>query len=233
MFRVSTTIDPPIFNTLFETGILPLYFHKDIEVMKAIVDSCYSAGIRVFEFMNRADNAFKLFNQLSAYAAQTLPGMKLAVGTVCDPDTALRYIDAGASIIIAPNINPIIAGVCKKKDIPWIPGIFTPSELYLAKDHGATLVKLFPADLSSPAFIKAMKGPTPDIRFIASGGITPNMEAISKWIIGGADVVGIGSSLFSQTKASSADDDLVSLLASCINSVKSTRSQINSYHSHE
>lgn len=83
--------------------------------MKAIVDSCYIAGIRVFEFMNRADNAFKLFNELSAYVAVALPGMKLAVGTICDPGTALRYIDAGASIIIAPNINPIIGRICKKK----------------------------------------------------------------------------------------------------------------------
>lgn len=115
MFKVSTTIDPPVFSTLFETGILPLYFHKDIGVMKAIVDSCYIAGIRVFEFMNRADNAFKLFNELSAYVAVALPGMKLAVGTICDPGTALRYIDAGASIIIAPNINPIIGRICKKK----------------------------------------------------------------------------------------------------------------------
>lgn len=212
---------------ILDAGILPLYFNEDIEVIKFVLNVSYVAGIRAFEFMNRGQNALDVFSKLVTYVNSDLPGMVLGVGTVCEPEIAVKYIDAGAQLIIAPNLNLEVGKVCEIRQVPWIPGIFTPTELYQARHHGAALVKLFPANLSSPDFIKAMRGPINDINLIVTGGITPDNESIGKWIAAGASAVGIGSSLFAEQNIRTWQSaDLVATINSCLTIVKIARQNL-------
>ncbi|ETZ20996.1 hypothetical protein [Pedobacter sp. V48] len=223
----ATITENKAIRQIVEAGILPLYFNKDIEVMKFVLDVSYTSGIRVFEFMNRGGNALDLFSKLITYVKSHLPGMLLGVGTVCEAESAAKYINAGAQLIIAPNLNLQVGAVCEICNVPWIPGVFTPTELYEAKSHGAKIVKLFPANLSSPDFIKSMKGPFSDIDFIATGGITPDIESIGEWISAGASAVGIGSSLFSdKILLMKQSNDLASIIISCLAMVKVARQNI-------
>lgn len=181
---------------LNETGILPLFYHADVEVAKKVLTASYNGGARAFEFTNRGANAYEVFVDLIAYALENLPGLALGIGTVYDAETAQKYIDAGADFVVAPFTNPEVGEVCKKANSPWIPGIATLTEIFHALKGGAEVVKLFPGEVVGSAFVKAVKGPMPHVKIVVTGGVSPTKESIEEWFGAGAYGVGMGSNLF-------------------------------------
>lgn len=179
-----------------ETGLLPLFYHADIEVAKAVLTASYKGGARAFEFTNRGENAFEVFVDLIAYSLENLPGLALGIGTVYDAETAQKYIDAGADFVVAPFTNPEVGQVCLRANIPWIPGIATLTEIFHALKGGAEVVKLFPGEVYGSAFVKAVKGPMPHVKIVVTGGVAPTKESIEEWFGAGAYGVGMGSNLF-------------------------------------
>ena len=75
-------------NTMLQTGIIPVFYHKDLEVCKQVVKACYNGGIRVFEFTNRGDFAHEVFRDLNKFAAQELPELVMGVGSIVEAGTA-------------------------------------------------------------------------------------------------------------------------------------------------
>lgn len=182
--------------TMKENGMVPVFFHKDINVCKQVLKACYDGGARVFEFTNRGDRAHLVFEELITWAETEAPDMILGVGSIVDAGTTSLYIQLGASFIVSPILNPDMAKACNRRKIAWSPGCGSLSEISLAEELGAEVVKIFPASqVGGPSFIKAVSGPCPWTSIMPTGGVSPDEENLSGWIKAGAYCVGMGSQL--------------------------------------
>ncbi|WP_335967280.1 bifunctional 4-hydroxy-2-oxoglutarate aldolase/2-dehydro-3-deoxy-phosphogluconate aldolase [Galbibacter sp. PAP.153] len=182
---------------MYETGIVPVFHHHDIDVCKSIVSCCYDAGIRVFEFTNRGINAQEVFIELHKYARHNFKDLILGAGTIMDAATAATYIQYGANFIVSPIVDQHMAKTCNRRKVAWIPGCSTINEISVAEELGAEVVKLFPASMAGGAdFIKMIKGPMPWTSIMATGGIDAEISVIEKWFRAGVHCVGLGSQLF-------------------------------------
>ncbi|KJF44976.1 bifunctional 4-hydroxy-2-oxoglutarate aldolase/2-dehydro-3-deoxy-phosphogluconate aldolase [Draconibacterium sediminis] len=180
-----------------ETGIIPVFYHKDLEVCKAIVKACYNGGIRLFEFTNRGDFATLTFAALNQWIIEECPEMIMGVGSIIDEATAAMYIGLGANFIVAPLIDEATAKVCNKRKISWSPGCGSVTEIGRAHELGAEVVKIFPgSQVGGPSFVKAIKGPMPYANIMPTGGVLPNKDNLKQWFESGVTCVGMGSQLF-------------------------------------
>ncbi|KZS41677.1 keto-deoxy-phosphogluconate aldolase [Aquimarina aggregata] len=179
-----------------ETGIVPLFYHSDIEIVKNVIKSCYDGGARVFEFTNRGDHAQDIFSEVCKWVTKNLPGMILGIGSIVDPGTASLFIQNGANFIVSPILNPEIAKVCNRRKIAWLPGCATLSEINYAEELGAEIVKIFPASqVGGPNYVKSIKAPCPWSSIMPSGGVSPDEKNLSDWFNAGVHCVGMGSKL--------------------------------------
>lgn len=186
-----------VFQTIQETGIVPVFYHADVEVAKQVIKACYAGGIRVFEFTNRGDFAHEVFAGLVKWTDQTCPEMILGIGSIVDAPTAALYIQSGANFVVGPLLNPDIFKVCNRRQIAYAPGCATTSEIGLAQEWGAEIVKVFPGgDVGGPSFVKNIKGPMPWTQVMVTGGVEPTEANLSAWFQAGVTAVGMGSNLF-------------------------------------
>jgi 2-dehydro-3-deoxyphosphogluconate aldolase/(4S)-4-hydroxy-2-oxoglutarate aldolase len=182
-----------------DTGIVPVFYHRDIELCKGVIKSCFEGGLKIFEFTNRGDFANELFSELNKWAEREVPGMILGAGSVIDEPTAALYIQSGANFIVSPIMNPDTARICNRRKILWIPGCGSLTEISQAEELGAEIVKIFPGlAAGGPDFIRAVKGPCPWTSIMPTGGVEPTLENLGLWFSAGATCVGIGSNLFTK-----------------------------------
>ena len=188
-----------VYNTFYNTGIVPLYYNADVSIVKEVVKAVYNGGARVFEFTNRGDYAHEVFAELNKWAEKECPEMIMGVGSVVDEGTASLYIQLGANFIVSPSLNENIADVCNRRKIAWLPGCATLTEIHKAESLGCEIVKIFPAgQVGGPSFIKAVLAPSPWSSIMPTGGVTPEKENLENWIKAGACCVGLGSKLISK-----------------------------------
>ena len=180
-----------------ENGMVPLFFHSDIELSKKVLKACYDGGSRLMEFTSRGDFAFEVFGALNKYALAELPGMILGVGSVTDAAAASLYMQLGANFIVTPVLREDIALVCNRRKVLWSPGCGTLTEIARAEELGCEIVKLFPGDVYGPQFVKGIKGPCPWTSIMPTGGVSTNRENLKSWFDAGVTCVGIGSQLIS------------------------------------
>lgn len=190
-----------------ENGIVPLFFHSDIEISKKVLKACYDGGARLMEFTSRGDFAHEVFGALNKYALAELPGMMLGVGSITDAAAASLYMSLGANFIVTPVFREDIAIACNRRKVLWSPGCGTLTEIARAEELGCEIVKLFPGDIYGPEFIKAIKGPCPWTNIMPTGGVLPTVESLTSWLNAGATCVGIGSQLISKEILDNQDYD--------------------------
>lgn len=196
--------------TMQKTGIVPVFYHRDIEVCKKIVKACYEGGARVFEFTNRGDFAHEVFGELNKYVSENLEGMILGIGSVLDAGTAALYLQLGANFIVSPIVNPEMARACNRRKVAWMPGCGSATEINYAEELGAEVVKIFPGtQVGGPSFVKAVKGPLPWSSIMPTGGVSPTKENLTTWFEAGVHCVGIGSKLFIKNADGSYDYESV------------------------
>lgn len=179
-----------------ETGIVPVFYHSDLETSKQVLKACYEGGVRAFEFTNRGDFAHEIFGELNKWAAKECPDMILGIGSIVDAGTASLFLQLGANFVVGPLLNPDIFKVCNRRQVAYIPGCGSVSEVGYAQELGAEVVKVFPGDVVGPAFVKGIKAPMPWSSLMVTGGVTPTEENLSKWFGAGVTCVGMGSNLF-------------------------------------
>jgi len=180
-----------------ETGMIPVFYHKDAEVCKNVVKACYDGGIRVFEFTNRGDFAHEVFNEINKWAIKACPEMIMGVGSVIDQGTASLYIQLGTNFIVSPLIDEDMAKVCNRRKIAWSPGCGSVTEINRAHELGAEVVKIFPgSSVGGPDFVSGVKGPTPWASIMPTGGVSPDEANLKGWFKAGVHCVGMGSQLF-------------------------------------
>lgn len=186
-----------VLNAMASTGMVPVFYNKDVELAKNVVKACYEGGVRAFEFTNRGDFAQEVFAELVKWAAKECPDMILGIGSIVDPATAAMYIQLGANFIVSPLFNPEIAKVCNRRLIPYTPGCGSVSEIGFAQEVGCDLCKVFPAgNVGGPSFVKNVKAPMPWSMLMVTGGVEPTKDNLTAWIKAGVTCVGMGSNLF-------------------------------------
>jgi len=189
-----------------ETGIVPVFYNKDIETCKKVLMACYKGGVRVFEFTNRGDYAHEVFAELNKWATVEAPEMILGIGSVVDAGTTSLYIQLGANFIVSPVLNPEMAKVCNRRKIAWSPGCGSVTEIGYAEELGAEVVKIFPgSQVGGPSFVKGVKGPFPWTSIMPTGGVEPTEDNLTKWFEAGVHCVGMGSQLITGEVIKSGD----------------------------
>jgi 2-dehydro-3-deoxyphosphogluconate aldolase/(4S)-4-hydroxy-2-oxoglutarate aldolase len=189
-----------ILEKLEASPVVPLFFHADAIYAQSLLDACYAGGLRAFEFTNRGANAAATFAQLSKHVAANLPDLALGIGTIYRPEEAEQFLDLGADFIIQPIITPAVGEVCQRHNVAWMPGAMTPNEVYQAESLGAAVVKIFPGDAVGPGYIKALRGPMPNVKLMVTGGVQPNETNLREWFGAGVNYVGIGSQLIKKAE---------------------------------
>lgn len=179
-----------------ETGLVPVFYHADIEVAKNIVKACYNGGIRAFEFTNRGDFAHEVFGELVKFAAKECPDMIMGIGSIVDAPTAALYIQLGANFLVGPLFNPEVAKIANRRLIPYAPGCGSVSEVGFAQEAGCDICKVFPGDVLGAGFVKGLKAPMPWSNLMVTGGVKPEEANLKNWFDAGVTCVGMGSNLF-------------------------------------
>ena len=188
-----------------ESGMVPLFYHPDIKVAKAVLKACYDGGARLMEFTNRGDFAIEIFTDLIKYAIAELPGMMLGVGSVTNAASAAQYMLAGANFVVTPVFRQDIAVVCNRRKVLWSPGCGSLTEIATAEEMGCELVKLFPGSTYGPGFVKAIKGPQPWTSIMPTGGVSTEESNLRGWFDAGVTCVGMESKLISKEILESKD----------------------------
>lgn len=207
-----------VYNTILETGIVPVFYNSDIDMSKQVVKACYDGGIRVFEFTNRGDFAHEVFAELVNWSKESCPEMILGIGSIVDAPTASLYIQLGANFVVGPLLNSDVFKVCNRRQVAYSPGCASTSEIGMAQELGAEIVKIFPGgNVGGPSYISNVKGPMPWSKIMVTGGVEPTEESLTDWFVAGADVVGIGSKLFpKEVLANKRWSEITSLCAKCL-----------------
>lgn len=186
-----------VLNAMASTGMVPVFYNKDVTTACNVLKACYDGGVRAFEFTNRGDFAQEVFSDLVKFAAKECPEMIVGIGSIVDPATAAMYIQLGANFIVGPLFNPEVAKICNRRLIPYSPGCGSVSEIGFAQEAGCDLCKVFPAgNVGGPSFVKNVLGPMPWSMLMVTGAVEPTEENLSAWITSGVTCVGMGSNLF-------------------------------------
>lgn len=185
-------------QVILNTGMVPLFYHPDVEVCKKVLKACYAGGARLMEYTARGDFAYEVYAELQKFVSAHLPGMIMGVGSVSDGPAASMFMQMGANFIVTPAIREDIAIVCNRRKVIYLPGCGSLSEIGRAEELGCEIIKLFPGSLYGPAFVKAVLGPQPWTLIMPTGGVTTEEANLKQWFEAGVASVGLGSQLISK-----------------------------------
>ena len=177
-------------------GVVAIARHVRVEAVAGLADALLAGGIGAFELTLNDPESDALATLAAAADHVAADGLPLAIGagTILSVEAANRAVDAGASFLVAPHLDADVVAWAAARGIPMLPGAATPTEVLAAWRAGAAAVKVFPASVLGPAFLRELRGPFPDIPLQPTGGIS--VETAGAFIEAGAIAVGIGSWLF-------------------------------------
>lgn len=184
-------------HLMSSTGMVPLFYHHDVDVATEAALACYRGGARLIEFTNRGDFAHEVFGRLRKTLRDQAPEMAVGVGSVTDAPAASLYMMLGADFVVTPTLREDIALVCNRRKVMWNPGCATVAEICRAEELGAEVVKLFPGGTYGPGLVKGVLAPQPWTSIMPTGGVSPDRENLKGWFDAGVVCVGMGSKLVS------------------------------------
>lgn len=207
-----------------ETGMVPLFYHPDVELGKKVLKACYDGGARLMEFTARGDFAFEVFSELNKYGLKELPGMIMGVGSITDAGGASIYLQMGANFIVTPSLREDIAIVCNRRKVLWSPGCGSLTEINKAEELGCEIIKLFPGSTYGPDFVKAIRGPQPWTSIMPTGGVNTEEANLRAWFEAGVTCVGMGSKLISKDILANKDfENLENLVRNTLGTINKVR----------
>jgi len=163
-----------------------------LESVAPIVEAIGRGGLRTLEITMNTPGAEGQIRRAADAARGS--GMQIGAGTVTSKKRLEKALEAGASFVVTPNLNQAVIQLCQEAEVPFIPGAFTPTEIYQAHESGALAAKIFPADTLGPKYVNAIKAPLPDVKIAPTGGVSA--ERMRAYLEAGADAFGLGSPLF-------------------------------------
>ena len=204
---------------VLDCGIVAVVRSPDSQQLVEVVRALADGGVTVAEITMTVPDALDVLRQVrNALRDRVL----LGAGTILDAETARAALLAGAEYLVAPTLNLDVIRLCQRYDKLVMPGAFTPTEVLTAWEAGAQVIKVFPADIGGPAYLKTLHGPLPQVRLLPTGGV--NLNTISDFLKAGACAVGLGGALVEPKAVQSGDMDRIrSLAAQYVEIVKQTR----------
>ena len=185
----ATSSRAAVVQRIEQAGVIAVVRLPNALVGRAVADALMAGGVSAIEITMTVPNAIDLIAELTS----ALPGAVIGAGTVTDAQTARAVIDAGARYVVSPVFRPAVVEACLERDVPALPGCFSPTEIVTAWEMGVDAVKLFPATALGPSFIKDLRGPFPAIKIVPTGGVS--IDNAADWIRAGAMAIGAGSAL--------------------------------------
>src|SRR5437879_9293669 len=180
-----------VIQRIRDIGLIPVVRAESAEQATRAVAAIKAGGVNVLEVTMTVPGAIAVIEQLTkAFSADALIG----AGTVLDPETADRCIQAGAQFIVSPALNEETVAFCRSQDVAIFPGALTPTEVVRAWNAGADAVKVFPAGaVGGASYLKALKAPLPQIELVPTGGVS--LKTAADFIKAGAMALGVGADL--------------------------------------
>jgi len=176
---------------LIEIGIVPIVRTNSAESAIKSIEAVYAGGVKCAEITMTVPGALKALEKIADALGDK---MILGAGTVLDPETARACMLAGARFLVTPAPKLATIECAHRYSVPIFPGALTPTEVQTAWEAGAAAVKVFPCgNMGGAKYIKALKGPFPQIEMVPTGGV--NLDTAADFIKAGACAVAVGSEL--------------------------------------
>ena len=185
---------------ILDGGIVAVVRAESGASLVKVVRALAEGGVTAAEITFTVPDALEVIRQVRRELGDSVV---LGAGTVLDPETARAALLAGAEFIVGPTTNREVITLCRRYDKVVMPGALTPTEVVAAWEAGADVVKIFPSDLGGPGYLKALRGPLPQVRMMPTGGV--DLDTAEAFLKAGACCLGAGSSLV-EPKAVAAGD---------------------------
>ena len=195
-----------VLSALADQGVVPVFFHPDVETCIRVIEACAAGGARCIEFTNRGEFAAQTFLEVTRHFAKANPAVIMGVGSIVDAPTAGLYMAYGARFVVGPILNAEVAKVCNRRMVPYSPGCGSATEISYAQELGCEIVKVFPgSQVGGPEFVKAVLGPMPWTRIMPTGGVDPDEASLREWFGAGIVAAGMGSKLITKAHLDAKD----------------------------
>jgi 2-dehydro-3-deoxyphosphogluconate aldolase/(4S)-4-hydroxy-2-oxoglutarate aldolase len=179
-------------DRILDGGVVAVVRSSDPEPLVHVAEALLAGGLQAIEITYTVPGA----DQVIAAVRRTLGDrIVLGAGTVLDPETARNALLAGAQFLVAPVVNLDVIRLARRYGAVVMPGAFSPTEVLTAWEAGADVVKIFPADVGGPDYLKALRGPLPQVRLMPTGGV--DLTTAEPFLKAGACCLGVGSALVS------------------------------------
>lgn len=173
-----------------DVGIVPVVRASSADAARFAAEAVMEGGIPIVEVTMTVPDAIKVIAELR----HSVPDVLVGAGTVLDAESARRCLDAGAQFLVSPGFNLETVQLARKEGVLMVAGALTPTEIITAWNAGSDFVKVFPCgQVGGPAYIKALKGPLPQIPLMVTGGV--NLETAAQFIHAGVAALGVGGEL--------------------------------------
>ena len=182
-----------IFHRMLNPGVIAVIRADNSSQLLDAARAMAEGGLTAMEVTMTTPNALEVIRSVVKELGDRV---LMGVGTVLDDVTARLAILAGAEYVVTPVLRPDVIALCRRYSKPVVSGAYTPTEALTAHEAGADFIKLFPADTLGPNYIKALKGPLPQLEIIPTGGV--DVKNCGEWIKAGCAAVGAGGSLVSK-----------------------------------
>jgi 2-dehydro-3-deoxyphosphogluconate aldolase/(4S)-4-hydroxy-2-oxoglutarate aldolase len=193
---------------VLDSGIVAVIRAPRGDLLADVAEALLAGGVEVMEVTFTVPRALQVLEKVADRIGDKI---LLGAGTVLDPETARAALLAGAEFIVSPTVNLDVIRLCRRYDKAVMPGAFTPTEVLAAWEAGADIVKIFPSDVTGPQYIKALRGPLPQVRMMPTGGV--NLETAAAFLRAGACALGIGGSLVEPKAVAGGDLQRIESLA--------------------
>ncbi len=194
---------------ILDAGIVAVVRSESPDALAKVVRALADGGVLAAEVTFTVPDALDVIREVRRELGDTIA---LGAGTVLDPETARAALLAGAEYIVSPTLNFEVIRLCRRYDKAVMPGAFTPTEILAAWEAGADVVKVFPADVGGPAYLKAIRGPLPQIRLMPTGGV--DLDTAESFLKAGACCLGVGSALVDPKAIAAGEFEKIRELAS-------------------
>jgi 2-dehydro-3-deoxyphosphogluconate aldolase/(4S)-4-hydroxy-2-oxoglutarate aldolase len=194
-------------SNLLDHRVIPVAVIADLDVVGPLAEALERGGLPIVEVTFRTEVAAEAIRLLAAER-----GMVVGAGTVIRPEQVDTAVEAGARFVVTPGFSAGVAERCRQLDVQVIPGVSTPTEVIRALDEGLELLKFFPAEAAGGvAYLRALQGPFPAVRWIPTGGVTAS-NAASYFTLSSVAAVG-GSWMVAPELLAARDFDSIARLA--------------------
>lgn len=208
-------------SRVLDSGIVAILRATNGDKLVQVAEALLEGGIDVIEVTFTVPRVLDI---ISAVRDRLGDKILLGAGTVLDAESARAAMLAGAEFIVTPVVSRPVIETCRRYDKLVMAGAFTPTEILTAWEAGSDVVKVFPADVGGPSYLKAIHGPLPQVRLLPTGGV--NLETLPDFVKAGAAAVGLGSALVEKAALEQGDMDRIrSLAAQYVETMRAARAR--------